>query len=118
VGGDLDAGLNPFVEHERVAMKRRELWGEHRAETFPTAAPRGSARPAAVGELAGHAIGAEGVGAGDAGGVEHERGGPPAGELRDPAEWAGVLERPVGFGVVDSVPGDRFGGGAPSAAVG
>jgi hypothetical protein len=26
VGGDLDAGLNPFVEHERVAMKRRELW--------------------------------------------------------------------------------------------
>jgi hypothetical protein len=28
VGGDLDAALNPFVEHERVAMKRRELWGE------------------------------------------------------------------------------------------
>jgi len=39
-------------------------------------------------------------------GVEHEGGGRPAGELGDAAEWVWVVERPVGFGVVDCVPGD------------
>jgi hypothetical protein len=45
VGGDLDAALNPFVERERVAMKRRELGGEHRAETFPDGRSEGFRPP-------------------------------------------------------------------------
>ena len=51
----------------------------------------------------GHAFGAERLGAGDAVGVEDECGGPAGGELGDPAERVGVVERALEFGVEDRV---------------
>ena len=54
-------------------------------------------------ELAAHAFGAECFGAGDAVGVEHERGGEPCEELRDPVEWVAVGERAVELGAEDRV---------------
>ena len=54
-------------------------------------------------ELAGDPLGAERLGARDAVGVEHERGGPAGGELRDSAERVGVVERSLQLGVEDRV---------------
>ena len=56
-----------------------------------------------VGEFAGHAFGAERLGAGDAVGVQRECGGPAGGELGDAAERVGVGERAVELGVEDRV---------------
>jgi len=117
VGGESDGGLERLVERERVAVKRREPGGEHRAETFPDDSSEGF-RPPGGASASLRAIRSVPRVAGEAVGVEHEGGGPLAGGLRDAAGWVWVLERPVGFGVVDCVPGDGFGGGAPSAPAG
>ena len=54
-------------------------------------------------ELARHPLRAERLGACDAGGVEHERGAQPCGELGDAAERVGVVERALELGVDDRV---------------
>jgi hypothetical protein len=54
-------------------------------------------------EPAGHALGAERLGAGDAGGVEHEGGGEAGDGLGDAAQRLGVVEGTLQFGVDDRV---------------
>ena len=54
-------------------------------------------------EPAGHALGAECLGAGDAGGVEHEGGAPAGDELGDAAQRVGVVEGALQFRVGDCV---------------
>ena len=104
VGGEVDGGLEWLVEHERVAVKRGEAGESIGRRNSQTAARSGLSPPGQrVGELAGHAFGAERFGAGDAVGVEYERGGPAGGELRDAAERVRVVERALEFGVEDRV---------------
>ena len=74
------------VDDERVVVERDEGGGEHWPQELPHGgAERAVAAGERVAELAGHALGAERLGAGDAVWVEHERGGPAGGELGDPA---------------------------------
>jgi hypothetical protein len=56
-----------------------------------------------VAELATHSVRAERLGASDAGGIEHERGAQPRGELCDSPERIGVLDRALELGVNDGV---------------
>ena len=94
----------PLVDHERVAVERDERGREHRPHELPHGgAQRAVAAGERVAELARHALGAERLGAGDAVGVEHERGCPAGGELGDAAQRVGVGERALELGVEDRV---------------
>ena len=101
---EVDGGLVAVVVDEGVAVERGERWGEHRSQELPDG---GAERAVAAGkracEFAGHALGAERFGAGDAVGVQHECCCPAGGELGDAAERVGVGERAVELGGEDRV---------------
>jgi hypothetical protein len=104
VGVQVDGRLAPVVDHESVLVELDERRGEHGPDEFPYGAPQlGLAAGQCVAQPAAHALGAERLGAGDAGGVEDECGGPAGGELGDAAERVAVGERPFEFGVGDGV---------------
>jgi hypothetical protein len=60
VGSEFDGRLQGLVEHERVAVKGREAWGEHRSHELPHGGSQGVVSDGyRVGELAGQAFGAD-----------------------------------------------------------
>ena len=104
VAVEVDGRLDALVDDERVAVERDERGREHRPHELPHGgAQRAVAAGQRVAELARHPLGAERLGAGDAGGVEHERGCPAGGELGDAAQRVGVGERALELGVDDRV---------------
>ena len=93
-----------WSREEGVAVHGGQGGGEHRPHELPDGgAQRRVAAGERVAQFAGHAVGAERLGAGDAVGVQEERGGPARGELCDPAQRVGVVERVLEFGVEDGV---------------
>ena len=92
------------VGYEGVAVKGGEAGGEHGPHELPDGGAQGVlAAGERVAQLARHPLAAERLGAGDAVGVEQERGAPARYELGDAAQRIGVVERALQFGVDDRV---------------
>ena len=106
---EVDGAALGVVDHERVAVQFGQPRREHRPQERPQ---RGAQRLVAAGqrlvELAAHALAAEHLGARDAVGVEHERGGAARDERGDAAQRVGLVERALQFGVDDRVDGHRL----------
>ena len=107
-----------LVDDERVAVERDERGREHRPHELPHGgAERAVAAGERVAELARHPLCAERLGAGDAGGVEHERGAQRAASWAMPRSGSGsasarsssastiasMLARLVAAGVADGL---------------
>ena len=87
-----------------IAVERREPGREHWAHELPDGGAHGAvAARECVAELSCHPFGAQRLGAGDTGGIEHERGREPGSELGDSAYRVWVGERALELGVDDCV---------------
>ena len=107
--GEVHGRLALVLDDERVAVERDERGREHRSHELPDGgAQRAVAAGECVAELAGDALRAERLGAGDAGLVEHKRGAQPGGELGDASERVGVGKRAFELGVDDRAELARF----------